>query len=247
MPTKYFDSSTPRVLAHRGLCDGKFDENSAEALSNAVAHGIEYLEIDVRASSDSVAFVLHDADLRRVAGISKKVSHCSSAELDEIALSRGGRPLRLESALNLFPTAHLNIDIKSADVIAPVRELLADEQVRSRVLITSFSDRRRRATVNGYDVATSAGWLTTLLARLAYRVPALLGFLLRDVNALQIPRSFQFLRFDKPEFVKAIFQLGVEVHFWVINDVAEAKRLVALGASGIVTDSAHLIAGALAE
>jgi glycerophosphoryl diester phosphodiesterase len=38
---------------------------------------------------------------------------------------------------------------------------------------------------------------------------------------------------------------GAEVHFWTINDPAEMKRLVAAGASGIVTDRADLAVLAL--
>lgn len=245
MRTAYFDSSKPRILAHRGLAVPGSDENSEEAFANAIAGGIEYLEIDVQTSKDGVAFVLHDADLNRIAGIARGVSELSAEELHQVRLLNGSKILTLEQTLNLFPTAKFNIDVKAAGAIENVRTVIASHL--DRVLITSFSDARRIAASKGLKVATSAGARTTLLAWCTYLVPPLLGLVLRGVDALQIPRSQGPLRLDTRRFIEAVKAKGVEVHYWVINDPDEAKLLVARGADGIVSDRADLIKIALAE
>ena len=247
MRTQYFAPAWPRILAHRGLTQGGLDENTKEALESALAHGAEYLEIDVRASSDGVAFVLHDADLRRMANLERKVSELAAAELDVLRLSGGGSPLRLAKAFEYFPTAKFNIDVKSADAIEPVRACILEAGCEDRVLISSFSDRRRLKTSRGLAIANGAGWQTTLLARLSYRFRPALSFVLRNTDALQIPISFGPIRLDRARFIEAVSALGVEVHFWVINDIDQAKHLISMGAKGIVTDRADLILPALAE
>ncbi len=252
MKTAYFSPAKPRVFAHRGLTLGRFDENSLEALTAAQSAGIQYFEIDVRTSSDAVIFVLHDQDLLRVAGDSRKVDQLTAAELDSLVLKFGGKPLRLEAAFDHFPAARFNIDLKTQSAIAGVRALVAmadaaGKNLSDRVLLTSFSDKTGRAATRGLRVATSAGMRTTLLARLCYSVSPLLAWLLRDVDALQIPVRSARLRLDSQAFIRAVQKHGVEVHYWTINDPAEAKRLVALGADGIISDQADVIAAALAE
>ena len=252
MRTEYFSPAKPRIMAHRGLTLGKYDENTSEALAAAVAAGIEYLEIDVRASSDKVIYVLHDITMQRVAGVPDRVASLSSQQLDVLPLKRGGRPLRLAEALHLFPTVRFNLDLKSRDTIEGVRAILAQmhaagSDILDRVLLTSFKDGIGSLAVKGLPVASSTGIARTLLARLGYRSPVFLRWLLRNKDALQIPTKRVGVRLDSQSFIRAVRDCGLEVHFWVINDAAEARRLLTLGADGIVSDRADEISAALAE
>ena len=42
-------------------------------------------------------------------------------------------------------------------------------------------------------------------------------------------------------------RLGMKVQFWTINEAAEMKSLIALGADGIFTDDPALLAGIVAQ
>ena len=44
------------------------------------------------------------------------------------------------------------------------------------------------------------------------------------------------VRFDRRAFVERCHALGVAVDYWVINDVEEGRRLLALGADGLMSD-----------
>lgn len=78
--------------AHRGLHGGGRVENSRSAFEAAIAagHGIE---LDVQASRDGEAFVLHDYDLGRLTGAQGLVAARSAAELAAIGLSGSGERL----------------------------------------------------------------------------------------------------------------------------------------------------------
>ena len=67
-------------LAHRGLHDERFDENSLSAFKAAVDHGYG-IELDVHLMKDGTLAVIHDADLSRVAGLNRQISDMIKEEL----------------------------------------------------------------------------------------------------------------------------------------------------------------------
>src|SRR5690625_4251632 len=82
----------PLAIGHRGGAGLPANEGSANSL-RAVAHaderGYQYIETDVQASGDGVAFVLHDADLARVAGRDVAVGDLTAADVRALTLSGG--------------------------------------------------------------------------------------------------------------------------------------------------------------
>lgn len=73
-------------FAHRGLHGPNIIENSRAAFRAAIAagHGIE---LDVQASLDGEAMVIHDAELQRLTGTAGAVGKLSAAALAEIRLT----------------------------------------------------------------------------------------------------------------------------------------------------------------
>ena len=61
-------------------------------------------------------------------------------------------------------------------------------------------------------------------------------------SAAQIPTHQGRVRLDRAPFIAKCHSLGLRVDFWTIDDPAEARRLLALGADGIMTnDPAALV------
>lgn len=71
--------------AHRGLHDDNLPENSLAAFVAAkeASYGVEF---DIQLTSDKQIVVFHDADLKRMCGVDKKVSELTYAELDQYTL-----------------------------------------------------------------------------------------------------------------------------------------------------------------
>lgn len=237
----------PRVLAHRGFVPHDSEnvaENSVAALAAARAAGTVYLESDCHLTSDGVVVLFHDDDLSRVTGDPRPVADVTSRELSEIMSTRGGLAT-LGDALDAFPDARFNLDVKAAAAATEVGRLVARHA--DRVLVTSFSDDRRRAALEaarakGGDPATSAGSAT--LARILLGAKTGLRTLARSaldsVDALQVPVRHRGIRIVTPRLIAAAHEAGVEVHVWTVNDPEEMVRLVALGVDGIVSDDAAL-------
>ncbi|MDO9397960.1 MAG: glycerophosphodiester phosphodiesterase family protein [Herbiconiux sp.] len=233
------------MLAHRGLAIG-VPENTEAAFVAALAAGATHLETDVNASADGVAVVSHDPGLDRVApGRTERVDALTVDQLRRIDLGGGAVFPTLFETLTAHPEAFVNIDIKSDAVALPAARAIQDAGARGRVLVTSFSRRRRLEAVSalGGDVATSASAVEFVPALLFAKLglTPLVRLVLRRVDAVQIPRSIYGLDTTTPATLRRLHAAGVEVHVWTVNDVAVAERLLVRGVDGIVTDRADLM------
>lgn len=252
----YFDAPLPHWLAHRGATDGgRLDENTLAAFELALAQGASHIETDVRCSRDGVAIVFHDADFARVApraaGSAARVEELDAEAIGAIELSAGGRAPTLRAALAAFPAAKFNIDVKSMAASDATAEAVIAAGAIDRVLISSFSDKRRRATLAAFArrgvavPATGCGARVTASALFGYLIGGLFGQrfargvvarALRGVDAMQVPMRFGAIQVARPGFVAAVRAAGVHVHFWVINEASTAQTLMSIGASGVVSD-----------
>lgn len=243
----YFDSPAPLGLSHRGFSlDGR--ENTLAAFRAAEALGFGYLETDVRTTRDGVLLALHDASLDRVAGAGGPVGRLSLREVRRARVG-GSEPIpAFEDVLTQLPAARLNVDIKDAAGSAELARLLNKHAAHDRVLVTSFSDRRRLAALRqlARPAASSAGALFTALTLLLAPF-GLAGPLARRgrYQCLQVPERQGPVRIVTPRFLNRCHRAGLQVHVWTVNDPADMERLLELGVDGLVSDRADLLAGVL--
>lgn len=251
MTHPWFAGSHPRVLAHRGLVTADaaahgIVENSFAAVAEAHAAGAEYVESDCHLTADGEVVLFHDADLSRVTDDPRAVAEVGVRELEELMADRGGL-ITLAQALDAFPTLRFNIDVKAAAAAVPTGRIVASHG--ERVLLTSFSDARRRealaAAVDasaGVRPATSAGsgTIARLVAAVTARATRTAGRILDGIDALQVPERQSRVRVVTPRLIETAHRFGVEVHVWTVNDEADMARLIDLGVDGLVTDRADV-------
>ncbi|WP_374010540.1 glycerophosphodiester phosphodiesterase family protein [Leifsonia sp. LS-T14] len=162
----FLDGRPPRVIAHRGLAIDA-PENTLLAFARALSARATHLETDIHASADGVAVIAHDADLTRVAGRDVTIAHLTMPELRRIDLGHGQGFCTLAQALDAFPDARFNIDVKDARAAAPAVEAIRAARAVDRVLITSFSPQRRRAVTDQLPGVASSPAVSEFLPILA--------------------------------------------------------------------------------
>jgi len=246
----YLSPALPHIFAHRGFAARPgLIENTIPAFKAALELGATHLESDIHVTEDGVAVLFHDNNLARVAALPQKISEISSVELAKIDLGGGVRIPTLREALTELPEARFNLDFKVSGAIAPAVAVIAELDARDRVLVTSFSDKRRAKalTALGGRVASSAGgWrVLTLWLAAKFRLKSMVASLAAPIQALQIPTRLGLIRLDSPAFVKQMLAVGLELHYWTINEPDEMLRLISLGAHGIVTDRTDLAVNTL--
>lgn len=85
-----------KTIAHRGYVE-KGVENSIEALEAAAEAGVDYVEMDILLTKDNKFIVMHDYNLKRLAGINKKVQDMTYDELVGLPISQSGHTSKIPS------------------------------------------------------------------------------------------------------------------------------------------------------
>lgn len=222
------------ALAHRG---GGLEnpENSRQAFSAALALGYRFIEIDVQASRDGTVVVFHDDRLERTTDGRGIVSGQTMSDLAGVRMAGGEPLLTLAEALETWPEARFNIDIKTDHALEPTLELIRRMNCLDRICVASFSDRRLRAAraALGQSLCLSSGPRAVAALRfgslgLPVRVP--------DVECAQIPISQYGVPLATSGFIRHANRNAIAVHAWTIDDEDEMRRLIRLGINGVVTD-----------
>ncbi len=254
MAHPYFDLPTPISIAHRG-CAGEAPENTIVAFERALEQGAAVLESDVHASRDGVPILIHDATVDRVTEASGRVADLTADELRRFDAGyrfspdggrshpyrgRGVRIPSLEEAFAKFPGTRFNLEIK-----APSRGL-----VEATLDLVTAHGREPITLMTAGD----EGIMERLRVRLGDLAnPIAQGASERDIRdflscatsgtrpppgpmALQIPPEFGGRPLVDAALIEFAHAWGVRVDVWTINDPAEMRRLLALGADGIITD-----------
>jgi glycerophosphoryl diester phosphodiesterase len=238
----------PRIFAHRGLTFERgiqvADENTIAAFDLALAAGADYLESDIQVTKDQIPVLFHDGDLKRLLGKRTLVSDLTLAEVKQIRLPRQGAIPTLAEALERFPAAKFNLDIKNPKAEAVGIQTILELAATERVLVSSFSERSRKRALarTTSPLASSAGSskvLATYLAAIANQNSSV-EKQLASIDALQVPTRRYGIDFTHPKFLELVLASGVELHYWTINEPSQMVELFQLGAHGIVTDRTEL-------
>jgi glycerophosphoryl diester phosphodiesterase len=233
------------AMAHRGFTSFGLPMNSMGAFHEAAKLGFRYIETDVRATRDGVAVILHDPSLPSESGVSGAIDQLSWPQARTADLGAGEAIPTLEELLVALPDIRVNIDIKAASAVEPTVEVIERLNAHDRVLVTSFSDRRRRRALRllSKRVASSAG-TAAFPALLAAKTPATRAYawrILHDCDCLQLPTRIGRLAVITPGLIRAVHASGRQVHAWTVDDPVQMRALLDMGVDGIITDRADLL------
>lgn len=228
-----------KLIAHRGASGG-FPENTLASFRAAFAAGAEAVEFDVQRTRDGRLAVLHDTDLRRLAGRKSKVGKLDFAELSSFDVGswfdrrfQAERVPSLEEVLDLVPAGvEVHLEIKQARPLYKgieedaLRVLRGRPNLADRVVVSSFHHPTLRA-LRERDPGIRLGFLAgpMFFFRAAAKAKAL------GCESLNIS-----LRQVSPRWVRAAHSRGLKLLVYTVNKGEDAARLEAMGVDGIFTD-----------
>jgi glycerophosphoryl diester phosphodiesterase len=228
-------------VAHRGGIVPGFPENTLSAYRQAIKHGAEVIEIDLRGTKDGEVVILHDETLDRTTNGKGKVTELTLVELKKLDAGAGERIPTYEEVLQLVAGTgvKLLLDIKESPVL----------DKRKVVRLTE----KYNATLN---VIVGPRNLDDLRAFRALN-PNLrtLGFIknIEDMEpfaqaGIDIIRLWPKWIYAEPALVKKAHQLGRPV-WTTANDAPrdELEKLVKLGVNAILSDLPEVMNTMLAD
>jgi glycerophosphoryl diester phosphodiesterase len=249
------DPSFCPLIAHRGA-SADAPENTIPALRLAVEQGCDVIEVDVRATRDGVAVLLHDPTLDRTTDRRGVLRHLDLVQVRTADAGAGyvasdgsrpwaGRGLRiptLEEALEELPDFPFLLEPKTADAQEAIATVLRRMGATRWVAIASFERGALQVFRGGPFLVGSDRrdvfhlWWSTLLGR---RIPpprcAFYAPPDRWKNCIEVPRA---------AFVAEARRHGRPVHVWTVDDPDRARLLWRSGVSGIITNRPSALAAA---
>ncbi|MEM7115998.1 MAG: glycerophosphodiester phosphodiesterase [Chloroflexota bacterium] len=240
------------AFAHRGE-RGHYPENTMLAFDNAVALGVDALEIDVHATADGEIVVIHDPTVNRTTNGHGCVRDMTLAELQLLDAGfhwtndRGrtfpfrGQGLTIPTLAEVFetyPDLWINIDIKQHDlrIIFPFVRLAYEHNMIDKVMVGSFDDKTIYFLRESCPEMATAASMTEVRRLFLLSKLRLDRLYWGDAEALQIPEKYGNMRLITRHFVQAAHRNDMAVHVWTVNKTADMERLLDLGVDGIISD-----------
>ena len=240
----------PLWIAHRGA--GKLaPENTLAAFRVGASHGYRAFECDVKLSADGVPFLLHDARLDRTTPERGVAGERDWAELSRIdaggwhSRTYAGEPIPSLEAVARYVRRNgfaLNIEVKptpgfehtTGHAVAEACLRLWQEAA-APPLLSSF---RPDALQGARDAAP--GLPRALLVDTAWT-----GWF-EMAQALECVAVVTNYNLMDAALIARLHGAGLRALCYTVNDPSEARRLVALGIDGIITDAVDRFSPALA-
>ena len=240
------------MVGHRGN-RAHAPENTLPSFAEAVALGVDAVELDVRLSADGEVVVMHDPTVERTTNGTGVVSELTWAQLSALNAGyrfsgdggrtwpwrgRGAHVPRFADVLAQFPTTPFLIEIKVPEVARPLRRVIEAAGAAARCIVESFHHAAGVEFVgSGIAVGASQRDVAALLPRAILRMTAPhVGFAF-----MAIPPWHMGIPVPVGGLVACTRAAGAPVHVWTVNDASTAERLWNVGVSGIITDDPALL------
>lgn len=235
----------PRLIGHRGAAKWA-PENTLASFFCAADMGAQWVELDVRLCKGGIPVVFHDPTLERTTnGLGRLAEH----RLDELkSLDAGSwfsrrfkdEPIpTLDEALDVIARLGMGVNIElKPDLENGAETACRALEIAKRVwpesapppLISSFD-----AEALGEAARLADGWT---LGYLAERFECLDLEKALALKAGSFHLAAQDLRQDQ---IAALHQAGLRVFTYTVNDLAQARQLLAMGVDAIFTDDPKIL------
>ena len=216
------------IIAHRagGV---EAPENTVKGVEVAYELGAKGSEIDIQRTSDGYYVINHDADFSRVAGVDKKPSEMTLAEVKELRVD--GEPV---------PTLEEMLDASRGKVVlfVELKGETADKQMADDA-VRIIKERGME------DQAVLISLKYDLLEYIEQRYPEMLTGYLAFISIGKIEDTpFDYLALEEEisidDTIEAVHQKGKKLMVWTVNNDDDIEYFMSSRADAIITDTVRL-------
>lgn len=264
--TYYHGVKRPLVIAHQGG-DGIWPGDTMLAFENAVALGVDVLEMDAHITEDGHIVLMHDEEVDRTTDGTGLIEEMTLDELKQLDAAYdwsndGGTsfPYRgqgiqvptLDELFEKFPDMRYVIEIKLTQnpIDKPLCDLIREHNMQGKVMIASFHDevmQNFRETCPEVATSASRGEVTTfvLLGKVF-----LSGLVIPQYESIQPPynpEQSMNIPIMTERFIREAHARNIAVEPWTVDDPELMKQYIEWGVDGIMTDHPDLMMDVLRE
>lgn len=255
-----------QLIAHQGG-DDIWPGDTMYAFEQAVALGVDVLEMDAHITKDGRIVLMHDEKVDRTTDSTGLIEDMTLAELKQLDAAYGWSPdggqtypyrgqgiqvPALDELFEAFPQMRYVIEIKLTEnpIQEPLCALIRQYDMQDKVLVASFHDdamRNFRAACPEVATSASRGEVTkfVLLSKVF-----LSGLIKPDYESLQPPydpKDSMNIRIMTPSFIRQSHAKNLRVEPWTVDDPDLMRQYIEWGTDGIMTDRPDLMMEVLKE
>jgi len=221
----------PIVISHRGVDGRNGVQNTLPAFLQTIrtSHP-DYVEIDVHETKDSHFIVLHDDNLKKLAGLNKRHRQLTLAQLQKLTVTEKGYQAKLVSLdqyLKIAQQHHqkLIVELKTTSQDSPS-------------MVKEFTQHYAKTLVADHDLVHSLDYQALKkVQKYAPQAPIL------DIQGYNLMNPRSSLRAYTMEygslnsrFIQQVHANHQQVFAWTVDSPMMMRRMILLGVDGIVTD-----------
>ena len=232
------------ISAHRGS-SLVAPENTLSAVTQAIADGATFVEIDVQLTADRVLVVAHDADLMRLAGQPLVLTATPYAELRQADI---GSSFSAEFAGETVPTLSEVIDTSKGKVklIVELKSYAADGNQLGEQVVQLL--RARGMLSDAVIMSLEYGEVQAIERRYPDIVTGFVSSVaLGDISGLDV----DFLAVSTGQATDALVGTahaqGKEVYVWTVDDPSVMSTMIDRGVDNVITNDPAAMVRVLAE
>ena len=225
----------PLTIAHRGVDNGNGVQNTIPAMVKTSKERPDYVEMDIRMTKDHQFVVMHDGNLKSLAGLNRSVASMTLRQLTKVTVTENGYQAKIPSFNHYLNTAikhhqKLLIEIKTGSADTPDLPERFYRQFGQRIL------------TNHEQVHTLSYKVMDKLKKehpqlfVSYIMPYNLTFPRTRANAYTMESTTL-----NDSFVDQANREHKKVYAWDIDDVNSLDQMMFMGANGVITNNLGLI------
>ena len=222
------------TIAHRGYV-AKGVENSIEALEGAAEVGADYVEFDIILTKDNKFVVMHDYNLKRLAGLNKRVQDMNFDEVVGLTIKQGDYTSKIPS-LEEFINKAKELNMKLVIELKPhgaepsnYIDILIGEIKRLKLENYKFMSLNSKVME---ELETKVPNLET-----GYVIPLQFGNFHHSNIDFFVIEDFSY----RDRLVEQARKENKQVFVWTINDPALITKYLQSPADGIITDEPEIV------
>jgi glycerophosphoryl diester phosphodiesterase len=243
------------IVGHRGVAHDA-PENTLLSMKLAWAQGADAIETDIHLSKDHHIVVMHDSTTKRTGGVDRKITDSTWEELQRLDVGGWKDP---QFAGEKIPT------LESIWATIPAGKFIFTELKTHDTAILAELARALKSSAKSVDQIQFHTFYYDMAAALKARFPDHKVYWLagwsKDKQTGEYPKLDDLIRkaqaahldglnleavkgngdpgfpLDGP-FVEKIHAAGMKIYPWTVDDPALARRLIAAGVDGVITNRA---------
>ena len=228
-------ANPPRVISHRGVSNANGVQNTVESLEKTAQLKPDLVEMDVQETKDGQFVMMHDANLRSLAGLNVTPQDLTLEELKQIDIFENGYQTKISSFDDYINRANqlnqkLLIEIKTS-------------RKDSAQMMDHFLEKYGpKIKVYGHQMQSLDYHVIEKVTQYDKEIPV---FFILPYNSV-FPRTnasgytMEYSTLDE-YFVTKLWNTEQKLYVWTINGSESFNKSLHLGVDGMITDNLEMV------